>query len=310
MEDSRRSVCPFQNGALHIRRFDVFVLFVRSLCVHAGGRSIRVVISWFPVSHLLPSRQQSQDFCRHPHTLPTPRQRLTMSGRRRSDRSRSMRPPASGHNGDLDSLRRKVSHLGKRLREEEHGRQVMDEDHDREEREWSRKMSKLEHELNKARQCVKGKNGLLDANEITIQDLQKQLTASQSDQEKLRKTSAKKDEEKAILQQTLESFKRAGMKTVRALRTEFGLDDDEYVEADDGDDKLSQDTLPMAAGAPRSGSSDDDFPEPASTPAALGPAVPMDAAHVAAAAVPPILPGNAAPAPADPVVVRVASEPS
>ena len=227
-----------------------------------------------------------------------------MSDRRRDRRSRSMRPPAGGHSSDVESLREKLSYLNKRLREEEKSRQITEEDHDREGKDWSRKKSKLEHELDKARQSVHCKNGLLEANDITIKDLRQQLATSQSDQEKLRKTNAKKDEENARLEQQLESLKRVGRKTARTLQTAFGLGDDQDVDVDDA---MSQDTLPVAA---RSCSSEVDasLPEPASAPAALGPVAPGDAAHAVAAVVPPVMPGDAALPPQidDPVIAPVA----
>ncbi len=234
-----------------------------------------------------------------------------MSDRRGSRRGRStMRPPSSSNasGNELDSLRRTLHHLKKRL--------AAEEDDNNEYRKQNAKFEdenvKLEDKLHDTNKRLKSSEALVRQLRVSKEalevDSRTQRKGLQAELDEAQRMHIRQKDKYAKLAQQRESSLTIVNKACALLKT---LDeDDDYMV----DDKSSQETLPMAAGVSnqsRGGSSDDEsLPEPASAPAALGPASAVDAAHAAAAEVPPILPGNAAPAPIDPLVVRVAADAS
>ena len=232
-----------------------------------------------------------------------------MSDHRRRHRSCSMRPPSGGCGNDLESLKRKLARLAKKLRDEQDDRSH-----------YKRRCTKLENELSEAKgnpesdaeelrelkERLKLKDTLVVANNVDIRHMESQLKTFQTDLEQTRQSNDDLKKEKQKLEQKYQAAFASVKEGIRLLVK--GFDNDPLDPGVNDKDAL---LVPGGSHAHSGGgnSDTDSLPEPASAPAALGPAPPVDAAHAAAAVVPSILPGNAAPAPVDPVV-RMASETS
>ncbi len=223
-----------------------------------------------------------------------------------------MRPPSGGCGNDLESLKRKLTRLSKKLRDEEDNRSHYKRRCTRLENDLSEAKGNLENdaeELRELKERLKIKDTLVVANNVDIRHMENQLKTLQAELEETRQSNDDLKQEKEKLKQKFQAAFASVKEGVRLLVKGF-----DYDPLDVGADDKSQDTLPMSGGdhtQSGGGNSDtDSLQEPVSAPAAFGPGAPVDATHAAAVAVPPILPGNAAPAPTDPVVARVDSEPS